>query len=138
MGQKLWGHASTPPSPWQMHLDLVQKVASQRYLFVCPTVGVRGGGSPYKCSQYDISCSPRGQLETAHTWIMLHESGTRFSIHSWHRMAEFSPTHDLRPSMAPAACVPNTQVLLCPSLLLSVSDHRSFVEKIKGTQSRLR
>ena len=49
-------------------------------------------------------------------------------------MADFSPAHNLRPSMAPvAACVPNTQVLLCPSLLLSVSDHRSFVEKIPGT-----
>ena len=45
----------------------------------------------------------------------------------------FSNTY-FEPSMAPAAaCVPNTQVLLCPSLLLSVSDHHSFVEKIRGT-----
>ena len=43
--------------------------------------------------------------------------------------------------MAPAASVANTQtcvlglVLLCPSLLLSASDHRSFVERLWEQQS---
>ena len=114
--------------PLDMADDLAQKVAP-RYLFVCPTVGV--AASPYKCSQYDISCSPRGQGGDSSTHGSCYISGTRFSMHGRQNFLQ----HIINGSSS--LCSQHTS-LLCPSLLLSVSDHRSFVERFGEQQSRRR
>ena len=123
MGQKLWGRAAAVPSTWQMHLDLAQKVAP-RYLFVCPTVGV--AASPYKCSQYDISCSPRGQGGDSSTHGSCYISGTRFSMHGRQNFLQ----HIINGSSS--LCSQHTS-LLCPLAPFVRIWPSQLCRKIRGT-----
>ena len=131
LGQKLRGHASMPPAAQpqrQMHFDSwCRRCLRDICLFVRRLEWWRGAHT--NAHNTILAAAPEDR-ETAH---MDHVAYPEQDFQCMHGMADFSPAHFNGSSSS--MCSQHTSPL-CPSLLLSVSDHHSFVGKIQRERQR--